>query len=41
MRSPKYRQYIVVIGALKRIALNPLPAKLFNLNFHPLEAVSR
>ena len=29
------------LGHCKKVNINPLTAKLFNLNFHPLEVVSR
>ena len=32
---------VSVMYTLTLITLNPLTAKLFNLNFHPLEVVSR
>ena len=32
---------MVIAGQCSPAYLNPLTAKLFNLNFHPLEVVSR
>ena len=32
---------IVKQGGISGLGFNPLAAKLFNLNFHPLEVVSR
>ena len=37
-----YKYRLVVLLTLQTVqTVNPLPAKLFNWNFHPLEVVSR
>ena len=35
------KSLVVGIFSWANLAINPLTAKLFNLNFHPLEVVSR
>ena len=39
--SCKYITLPAVVFFIYSLGLNPLTAKLFNLNFHPLEVVSR